>query len=344
MQINRQLLNKAVDQGLLQPNQIAPLWDFLSTQSEQVASFNFTNVLYYFGGMIAIGAMTLFMTLGWEQFGGWGIFYISLAYAGVGLWLTEFFLYRKQLAIPAGIMAAFTVALAPLAIYGLQVALGLWDDGRFYRDYHVYIDWRWIIMELISLVVGAIVLWRYKLPFSVMPIAVTLWYMSMDLSPMIYGAGSTWDHAEAVSMWFGFAMTVFAFYVDFRSSHQQKDYSFWLYLFGVMAFWGGMSSMHSDSELNKFIYFCINIAMILIGAIISRRVFVVFGGFGVAAYFWHLSYDLFKDSMLFPIVLTALGLGVMYLGVIWQKHEASFSQWARHLLPQSAQGFLENRH
>ncbi len=344
MQINRPLLNKAAEQGLIQANQIDPLLDFLTSNAEQSPSFSFTNVLYYFGGMIAIGAMTLFMTLGWEQFGGWGVFYISLAYAGVGLWLAEYFLYRKQLPIPAGIMAAFAVALTPLAVYGLQVALGFWDDGRYYRDYHVYVDWRWIVMELATLVTGAALLWRYKLPFSVMPIAVTLWYMSMDLSPMIYGAGNTWDHAEQVSVWFGLAMTMFAFYIDFRARHQQKDYAFWLYLFGVMAFWGGMSSMHSDSELNKFIYFCINIAMILTGAIISRRVFVVFGGFGVAAYLWHLSYDLFKDSMLFPIVLTALGLAVMYLGVIWQKHESAFSQWARHLLPKSAQDFLQNRH
>ena len=28
--------------------------------------FSFTNTLYYFGGMVAIGAMTLFMTLGWR--------------------------------------------------------------------------------------------------------------------------------------------------------------------------------------------------------------------------------------------------------------------------------------
>jgi len=26
--------------------------------------------------LIAIGAMTLFMNLGWENFGGWGIFFI----------------------------------------------------------------------------------------------------------------------------------------------------------------------------------------------------------------------------------------------------------------------------
>ena len=31
------------------------------------------HILYYLGGLIAIGAMTLFMTLGWERFGGGGL-------------------------------------------------------------------------------------------------------------------------------------------------------------------------------------------------------------------------------------------------------------------------------
>jgi hypothetical protein len=70
--------------------------------------------------------------------------------------------------------AAFVVALTPLAIYGLQVALGAWPEGMDYRDYHRLIDWRWLLMELGTLAVGAVMLWRYPLPFLVMPVAVTL--------------------------------------------------------------------------------------------------------------------------------------------------------------------------
>ena len=43
-------------------------------------AFSFTNTLYYFGGMLAIGAMTLFMTLGWELFGAWGVFVLAVGY------------------------------------------------------------------------------------------------------------------------------------------------------------------------------------------------------------------------------------------------------------------------
>ncbi len=282
MNLTRAHLDEAAQRGVIAPEQAEALWAFLSERTADTPSFRFTHILYYLGGLTAIGAMTLFMTLGWERFGGWGLFFIALAYALVGLWLTEFLLNRLRLPIPAGITAAFVVALTPLAIYGLQAALGVWAEGRVYREYHTHIDWRWLLMEVGTLATGAAMLWRYRLPFLVMPAAVTLWYMSMDLTPFLFGeADSNWDHRKFVSLWFGLLMVLLAFWVDVRTRHE-KDYPFWLYLFGVLTFWCGLSLMRSDSELNKFIYLCINLLMIVGGAMLSRRVFAVFGGLGSA--------------------------------------------------------------
>src|SRR5712691_4007674 len=219
MNIQRHQIQAAVKQGLINAEQGERLWAFLSEQRRDAPSFSFTHILYYLGGLIAIGAMTLFMNLGWENFGGWGIFFISLAYAGVGLWLADYFIERKRLPIPGGIMATFVVALTPLAIYGLQNALGWWSGAHPYRDYHYIIDWNWIMMELATLAVGAVMLWRYRMPFLVMPVAVTLWYMSMDLAPFLLGGSPAldWDARKLVSIWFGLIILLLAFVVDLRS-------------------------------------------------------------------------------------------------------------------------------
>lgn len=344
MELNRTILKEAVERGLVTADQSERLWAFVSERGMNTPSFRFTHVLYYLGGLIAIGAMTLFMTLGWELFGGWGLLFIALAYAGVGLWLTEHLLKRLRLPIPAGIAATFVVALTPLAVYGLQTALGLWTEGRVYRDYHTYIDWRWVLMEFATLAVGAVMLWRYRLPFLVMSLAVTLWYMSMDLTPFLFGAAdTTWELRKFMSLWFGLLMLLLAFWVDVRT-HDDKDYAFWLYLFGALAFWGSLSLMDSGSELNKFLYLCINLFMIGVGAILSRRVFAVFGGLGTAGYIAHLAYNVFKDSLMFPFVLTLMGLGIVYLGILWQRHEAAISSRLRGLLPQPLQDLLTRRH
>jgi len=171
---------------------------------------------------------------------------------------------------------------------------------------------------------------------------VTLWYMSMDLVPFLYGDWHDWEIRKWVSLWFGLAAVLFAFLVDMRS-RASRDYAFWLYIFGVLTFWGGLSLMRSDSELNKFLYCMINLAMVLAGAVLGRRVFAVFGGMGIAGYLGHLSWRVFKDSLVFPVALTAIGLAIVWLGVLWQRREAQWSARLRALVPGGLRELLEAR-
>ena len=343
MEINRQVLRDAVQQGVLSEAQADQLWSFLGSRAAATPSFHITHTLYYLGGLLAIGAMTLFMTLGWETFGGWGLVGIALVYAVIGLWLTERFLHRMHLPIPAGITATFVVVLTPLAVYGLQSALGWWAEGRVYREYHTYIDWRWVFMEFATLGVGAVMLWRYRLPFLVMPVAVTLWYMSMDFVPFLAGEfDPDWQLRKMVSLWFGLLMLALAFWVDVRTRHG-RDFAFWLYLFGALTFWCGLTLLYPEGELGRFGYLCLNLAFIAAGAVLGRRIFAVLGGLGAAGYVGHLAYDVFEDSVLFPFVLTALGLGVVLLGIQWQRHEESITRRLRGFLPGPIRELVENR-
>jgi hypothetical protein len=338
--MDRAELEPAVREGIVSAEQAERLVEFLSQRASP--RFTFVNVLYYLGGMVAIGALSLFMTLAWNRLGGWGGFLTASCYLVLFLGLTHWFQERKGLSIPAGIMATAAVVTVPLAIFCAQMALGYWGADKPYRDYHVFIDWRWIMMELGTLAAGAILLWRYRFPFMLMPIAVTLWYMSMDLVPFLYGEWRDWEIRKWVSLWFGLATTVFAFLVDLRS-RASRDYAFWLYIFGVLAFWGGLSAMRSDSELNKFLYCMINLAMVVAGAVLGRRVFAVFGGLGIAGYLGHLSWRVFQDSLLFPVALTAIGLAIVWLGVLWQRREAEWSARLRGFVPAELREFLEVR-
>jgi len=341
MDVTKKKLEEAASENIISIQQAEALYGYLANQSQDVPKFTFTHVLYYLGGLIAIGAMTLFMNIGWESFGGAGIFFISILYSGVGLKISNSFA-ANNLTIPAGICATFVVCLTPLTIYGLQQWLGFWPDESVYRDYHRYVKWHWLYMELGTLAVGAFVAWKYKYPFLVMPIAVTLWYTTMDITAMISGGDFKWELRKLVSLYSGLLMIGLAFWIDILS-HKKYDYAFWVYIFGVIAFWGGLSSQHSDSELSKFIYFCINLLMTGVGVLLVRRVFVVFGALGSCGYLGHLAFDVFKDSWLFPVALTAIGLCIIYLGVLWQKHEKAITQKSRSFLPLQLREFLEEK-
>ena len=80
-----------------------------------------------------------------------------------------------------------------------------------------------------------------------------------------------------------------------------------------------------------------------VGAVLNRRVFVVFGGLGAAVYFGHLAADVFEDSWLFPVALTAIGLLIIYLGIVWQKHEQAITRQLRSVLPAVLRELLEAR-
>jgi len=350
-QVLRGDLEGAVDAGIVTSAQADQLAAFLGAQAatrdaplpaHERARFSFVHVLYYLGGMIAIGAMSLFMTISWTSYGPWSGVLFSVAYGVLFIALTHHFYERKGLAVPAGIMATLAVVMVPLAIFCLQYALGYWGIERPYRDYHVYIDGRWLLMEFGTLAIGLVLLWRYRFPFMLMPIAVTLWYMSMDLVPVLFGDWRDWEIRKFISLWFGIGMVLIALWVDLRSRYS-RDYAFWLYLFGVLTFWGGLSLMRSGSELGKFLYCMVNVAMILFGAAIGRRVFAVFGGLGVAGYLMYLSWRGFKDSLFFPVWLSAIGLAIIWLGVLWQKNEARWSAAVRSVLPAPLRELIEMR-
>lgn len=314
--------------------------DLTTTVTDDKPKFVLSHLLYYFGGLIAIGAMSLFMTLGFDEFGSLGIMVITLLYAIFGAGVA-YVLYQKQLLTPYSIVLGFLLCLVPLFGFAVQDYLGLWQEHSHYQDYHVWISVQWLILEFSTLIVGAVMMYRFRRSFVMLPICVTLWYLSLDILPLLTQDSEwfDWDLRQTVSIYFGLLMIVGAIWVDFRQNHQnmRQDFAFWLYIVGAMTFWGGLSLQDSDSELAKFMYCLINIAMMMTGVMLRRRVFTVFGGIGVAMYVGHLAYDVFKDSMIFSLVLALIGFAVIAVGVFWQKHEEKIYQKLLSVLPTSVQ-------
>lgn len=330
MKITRQQLRDAAEKSIISTGQVEPLYQFLQNQVDNHPRFNATQVLYYLGGLVAIAAMSLFMNLGWERFGGWGIFFIALFYAAVGLRLIRS-LEIRGLPIPASIMAVFVVAVTPLAVYGLQQALEIWPETVEYRGYFRLIRWHWFYLELITLLIGAIMIWRYRYPFLMMPIAVTLWFLAIDLASILVEFPD-FEFRAFVSLYFGLLMMLLAFWVDIRSRYT-VDYAFWLYLFGAITFWCGLTLLEPGGEFSRFSYFLINLLMIFIGVLLTRRIFVILGGLGVCGYLGYLAYDVFRDSWLFPVVLTLSGFLIICIGILWHKKEQRIRAALQSFLP-----------
>lgn len=346
VELRYQDLRDAERDGLLTQTQADTLWQRWSRDAmthstlplDRIAAsrpgpaFGFVNVLYYFGGMVAIGAMSLFMTLGFQSMGTGALLAIGVAYLVACLKVADYFKAR-DLRVPAGLLATLAVCLVSLVAWSAQSVAGLWPPGGpdAFSSYHTRIDWRWLTLEFATLAAGVAMLWRYRLPFMVMPLAVTLWYMSMDVANgLLNDHHWEWEFMRDMSLVFGIGTVALALWVDVRSrlsktAEWRQDFAFWLYIFGTTMFWSGLSLSDSGSQWGKAVYALINLTLVLVGAAIGRRVFTVFGALGVALYLGYLSHQVFRDSLLFPLALSLLGLGVVALGVWWQRNEVAIA-------------------
>jgi hypothetical protein len=344
MKIDKQDLDWAASQGLITQPQADTLWQALSSHvTDERPQFNFANVAFYFGALIIISAMTWLMSLAWESFGGGGIFLLAIAYGFCFTLAGSSLYFRQNLKVPGGLLFAVAVCMTPLAIYGLQRWTGFWVQGDpgTYRDYYVWVKGSWFLMELGTIIVGLIALLFVRFPFLTAPIAFSLYFMSMDLTPLIFGKNDfTWNQRLLVSMWFGIACIVVAYLVDIRIRRRNGDFAFWLHLFGLMAFWFGITLMGNSNEFQKFIYCLINLGLMLLSVVLRRKVFIVFGAMGVFGYLSHLAYSVFKDSLLFPFALTVLGLSIIYLGVLYQRQSRNIERLFEGLLPQNVRQFF----
>ena len=345
MNISQDDLRKAAMSSGISTDQADLLWHTLESTPPRAGKpkFDLTNVTYYFGALIVIGAMGWFMTKAWEQFGGLGIFIIASCYAACFV-LAGRTLWNQDFRVPGGLLLTVAVCMVPLAVYGIERWTGFWPehDPGAYTNFHPYINGSWLIMEVVTVLAGLVALRFWRFPFMTAPIAYALWYMSMDLVELFGNhQGMSWEEKQIVSCVFGGAMLLLSYLIDLRG--ESDDYAFWGYLFGLMAFWGGLSSMNSNSELGKFVYCLINLGLIFCSLVLRRVMFIVFGSLGVFGYLCHLAYRVFADSIFFPFVLSLLGVAIIFLGLQYQRKRKTIDQLFRKALLPHIRGCIPAR-
>ncbi len=333
--ISRDHLRRAADQGLISDEAGEALWHFLATGEQAPAApprFDVAHLLWYAGALIIIGAMGLFTSLAFATWGGGALAVTALIYAIVFILLGHM-LWGRDLTVPGGLCITIAVTMAPLFVFAIQEMLGWWSQEAedSYRDFYHWIKASWLPMELATIAAGLVALTVYRFPFLVASIAVALWFMSMDLTPWIFGGDwNSFDQRKIVSLWFGLLMLAVAWLVDIRA---KSDFAFWLHLFGLMAFWGGLTLMDSDSEIAKAFYCLINIGLLAFGLFLQRRAFAVFGALGITFYLHHLADDVFQDSLLYPFALSLIGLLILGAGILYFRKQAAIEEALRTRLP-----------
>lgn len=337
--ITKEKLMAGVSKGIITGQQGEELWKLFSLEGcvEEDTRENITNesafvkMLYYSGTVIIMGAMGWFMNKAWDSWYGAGIAGITLLYAVAFISIGRAF--TKKSAVVKDLFYIMAVAMTPLFTYGIQKWLGIWPgiDPGGYQNFHMYIKGGWMVMELSTLLIGTLALRYVKIPFGMAIPAFILWYISMDITPLLFGQDHNWGIRKYISIVFGMLMISIGFSID---NKKKVDYSKWLYIFGGISFWGGLSSLTSSNEWSKFVYFIINSVMMGGGTLLQRKVFIIFGSLGCIGYVGHLAYSVFQDSALFPFVLVGFGLSIVFNGWFCHKYRENIRKKLVQITPQ----------
>jgi hypothetical protein len=340
-------LRAAVTAGVLPTTQLDALLAFLNSRtSDQPAAapkFDLVHLLWYAGAIVVISAMGLFSTLAFSQMGGPAltvtavIYALLFATAGHYLWTT------KNLRTPGGLLIAVAVAMTPLAVFGIQDTYGAWTEfGRpkEMRSFYHWIKGSFVFMELATIAAGILALRFYRFPFIVFIMAVALWFLSMDVVPWITGTGyGDWETSRQVSIWFGLGMLATAFIVNLRQ--RSGDFAFWLYLFGMLTLWGAITFTSGGTNLQKALYCVMNVGFLIVATVLARRIFAVFGTIGIAIYLGDLAEKVFKDSLLFPIALSLIGIAIIALGLYYNRKRHTIGAWVDAHVPEALRRLRE---
>lgn len=322
----RSELKECVGKGIISEEQLtavcAHIGDPPSTAhaAEAPKAFNAVMVLYYTGALLILSAFGWFMGSQWEALGPSGIFAVSALYALLFA-LVGRYLAQAGYPVAGGLLITCCVGMTPLATYSLEAWSGIWpiNPPGGYQVYYVWINGSWIVIELATMAAALIALRKVKFSFLVMPAAIALWFISMDITQIIFpGHHLTWELRSWVSVVSGLLFLAGGRIAERRSDG--IDYPFWIYLAGILAFWGGLTSLPDKGELGKAVYCLINMGLIAASLYLNRKTFAVFGVMGVYGYLGHLAFSIFKDSPLFPIALAFFGVMIILTTVLFQKN------------------------
>lgn len=294
---------------------------------EAPKGFNLIMVLYYFGALLILSAFGWFMVDQWDKLGAGGILAVSLIYALVFVLTGRYLIDKVKYPVAGGLLITCAVGMTPLVVYSLQKLLNIWPSyyPGSYHDYYIWINGSWIVIELATVAAALAAMRKVKFAFLVMPAAIALWFLSMDIAQIAAQSMQiSWEFRSWVSVYSGVIFILAGWLLERRS--EGVDYPFWIYLAGLLAFWGGMTSLPSHGELSRFIYFLINTTLIGLSLYLNRKTFAVFGGVGVFIYIGHLASELFKDSIMFPFVMAFIGILIIWGAVWYQKNFAKLSR------------------
>lgn len=349
VQITKAELDAAAQAGAMSIHDVESLWDYLAdkelaqaAEPEKVGSgkFDLGKLAWYSGATLVLIAMGWLVERVGTAYGELAVCFMVVAYAIGFSFLGYKLRFLDGLKTPGGILYALAVLMVPLAYVSLAAATKFGDS--------LSAGGLALSAELLTLAVALPTIYFVRSSVLSAVIYLVLWGSSMTIAELlahpVYGnfGGLFSNYYLTVSMFVGLGIIVSAVVVDLKLG-RAEDYSYWGYFFGVAAFWVSLSFFDSGSDWGKFLYFLINLSLMVASILLRRTVFLWAGAVGGIWYVGFVLFNFFSGSILFPVVLIILGLAVIAGGIKYRRHQPEIEAYFADFLPETIRRRLPGR-
>ena len=258
--------------------------------------------LMYLGGVIALTAVSVLVGEGWRSggplLGAFGASIVMIALFGVAE-----LLHRREWKVPAGLAATVAIGLVPLVVFAFTQALGHKSRTGFgeYHDFYPWISSQWTLMEIATIAITGIALYRFRLPLLLLPAMVCSWFLSMDAASLIFGGDVTNNERLSLFVVVAVAMLGGGFALDHRG---HRGHATWLHLGGLLTI-GSVACL--AGSFTWWALAALGLAGLSVGVATGRNMYFVFGGIWAYSVASRLAFDTFGGNIAFPLTLLAGG-------------------------------------
>ena len=303
--ISKSTLQKAAQKNIIQAGQVDPLYQFLQDQNLDTPAESREEPLRFirsFGDVfITLGVILLVVSINLANLSGYSYLIPAAGFVLVAEWLVRV----RRLALPG-------MAILLSILFFVNKAVSFENDHATVLTF--------ALLALTSLLFYL----RYKMPFSLLPLAASLVAMAITLIGF--------DVLEQPIIFAGFGLLIFMVALWFdtqdtaRLSHL-SDSAFWLHLLASPLIVHGLmvSMLISDQpwleffskELLILVFFA---GFFLLALLVDRRAMLI----STQLYMIYALTQLFKERLtntqdVMIYVLIVLGLFIIYFGAYWYK-------------------------
>lgn len=323
-------LDAAVSLGIITAAQaqeirdLVPPRDAAAQSAERAMPTGAPFLGYVLGALTVLVAMAWFLADRWDWLGPGGVLAVSVLYALL-FWSVARRLSREGFPLAASVATTLAVAMVPLATLAtLELTQWLLRPPAGACRYPDFTFWpcraEELLVELTTVAAALLALRVTGATLLVLPVA------AIALRFVFHAADVLWRHGlgalSAGWVWvIGASLLLAAAYETDRRSAERAP-GVWLHLVAAIAANAAVLMLVGQIENYRHLLIPLALLAFVLALRMARAVWTAVGLLWFVVYLGWLASDVFRETPFFPIVLAALGIGVIVLTVWIQRNSA----------------------